>query len=146
MEVGNNENEQMGDGEVVNAGEDPPICPGLLTARNGEEMLYWEHKVTTRTFDLDFVLEIPQDMRYVFIDSNQEKITIIDRDNGNRYPCEINLNGDEISVGKCWNRFVVCKPLEIGDSIVCVLYDDNPYNIHVILGDRVSWYHLGVVS
>jgi hypothetical protein len=56
MEVGNNENEQMGDGEVVNVGEDPPICPGLLTARNGEEMLYWEHKVTSRTFDLDFVL------------------------------------------------------------------------------------------
>jgi hypothetical protein len=46
----------MGDGEVVNAGEDPLIFPGVLTARNGEEMLYWEHKVTCRTFDLDFVL------------------------------------------------------------------------------------------
>jgi hypothetical protein len=36
---------------------------------------------------------------------------IIDRDNGNKYPCEINFNGDEISVGKGWNKFVVCKPL-----------------------------------
>jgi hypothetical protein len=56
MEIGNKENEPMGDGEVVNGGVDPPIFPGVLTARNGEEMLYWEHKVTSRTFDLDFVL------------------------------------------------------------------------------------------
>jgi hypothetical protein len=56
MEIGNNENEPMGDGEVVNVGEEPPRFPGVFTATNGEQMLYWEHKVTYRTFDLDFVL------------------------------------------------------------------------------------------
>jgi hypothetical protein len=56
MEIGNNENEPMGDGEVVNVGEEPPRFPDVLTVTNGEQMLYWEHKVTSRTFDLDFVL------------------------------------------------------------------------------------------
>jgi hypothetical protein len=40
MEVENNENESMGNGKVVNVGEEPPIFSDVSTAQNGEKMLY----------------------------------------------------------------------------------------------------------
>jgi hypothetical protein len=88
-----------------------------------------------------FLQEIPQEMAYVFIDSSQEKIMIIDQDTQERYPCQISLNVDQKSVGEGWNHFVISKALQIDDSIGCILYDVNPYNLHVFLADRISWYH-----
>jgi hypothetical protein len=83
-------------------------------------------------------------MAYVFVDRKQEKIMIIDENTQERYPCQINLNVDKISVGEGWNQFVITKELEIGDTIGCILYDDNPHNVHVFLADRISWYHGGL--
>jgi hypothetical protein len=80
-------------------------------------------------------------MAYVFIDRKQEKINIIDENTQERYPCQINFNVDKISVGEGWNHFVISKALQIDDSIGCILYDVNPYNLHVFLADRISWYH-----
>jgi hypothetical protein len=62
-----------------------------------------------------FVQEIRRDMSYVFVDSNQRNIMIIDHDTNERYQCEISLNVDEINsicVGNGWNNFVISKPLE----------------------------------
>jgi hypothetical protein len=83
-------------------------------------------------------------MAYVFIVSSQEKIMIIDQDTQDRYPCQISLNVDQKSVGEGWNHFVISKALQIGDTIGCMLYDDNPFNLHVFLVDRIIWYHQGL--
>jgi hypothetical protein len=48
------------------------------------------------------------------------------------------------SVGEGWNHPVISKALQIGDIIGCILYDDNPYNLHMFLADRISWYHQGL--
>ncbi|KAK2459166.1 hypothetical protein QL285_006235 [Trifolium repens] len=141
MEGENHENEAIdevvGDGEVVDGEEAIEFVPLGISAHNGEQMLFWEYK------------EIPRDMSHVFVDRNQRNIMIIDRDTNERYRCEISLNVVEIKnicVGNGWNNFVKYKPLEKGDTLLCVLYDDNPYNLHVCVVDRLSWYHQALVN
>jgi hypothetical protein len=56
MEEPNNDSGDLGDGEVVNRGKEPSEFPGYFSCRNGEQLLYWQHKVCSRTFELDFVL------------------------------------------------------------------------------------------
>jgi hypothetical protein len=95
------------------------------------------------------VQEIPRDMSHVFVDRNQGNIMIIDHDTNEWHRCEINLNVDEINnicIGNGWNNFVKSKPLKKEDTLLCVLYDDNPYNLHVCVVDRLSWYHQTLVN
>ncbi|KAK2423482.1 replication protein A 70 kDa DNA-binding subunit A [Trifolium repens] len=147
MEGENHENEAidevLGDGEVVDGEEAIEFVFLGISAHDGEQMLFWEYKVCDMTFELDYVLEIPRDMSHVFVDRNQRNIMIIDRDTNERYRCEISLNVVEkknICVGNGWNNFVKSKPLEKGDTLLCVLYDDNPYNLHVCLADRLRFF------
>jgi hypothetical protein len=96
-----------------------------------------------------FVQEIPRDMSHEFVDRSQENIMIIDHDTNEKYRCEISLNVDEINnicVGNGWNNFVKSKPMEKGDTLLCVLYDDNPYNLHVCVVDRLGWCHQTLVN
>jgi hypothetical protein len=83
-------------------------------------------------------------MAYVFIVSSQERIMIIDQDTQDKYLCEISLNVDHKSVGEGWNHVLISKALQIGHTIGCMLYDDNPFNLHVFLVDRIIWYHQGL--
>ncbi|KAK2452933.1 hypothetical protein QL285_000679 [Trifolium repens] len=70
---------------------------GISAHINGEQMLFWEYKVSDMTFEIDYVLEIPRDMSHEFVDRSQENIMIIDHDTNEKYRYEISLNVDVLS-------------------------------------------------
>jgi hypothetical protein len=48
--------EVVGDGEMVNGEETIGFVPIGMSAHNGEQMFFWEYKVSDMTFELDYVL------------------------------------------------------------------------------------------
>jgi hypothetical protein len=47
--------EVVGDGEVVNGEEAVEFVHVGISAHNGEQMLFWEYKVSDMTFEIDYV-------------------------------------------------------------------------------------------
>jgi hypothetical protein len=84
---------------------------------------------------------IPEDYHYIFVDRNQKNIVLKDEDVFNDYLCDIFFleeNGLQISVGSGWYDYIRVRKLNEGDTLLFVLSDGHPENIHVSVVDRVN--------